>query len=79
VAVRRSTGWKARLLRYARVDLDTELAACTAALARLHASEQCKPQKFVNRKYSWARLHMVARIQPNPPGDASFFSAYMSS
>jgi len=71
--------WKAKLLRCAHVDLQQELAPCAAAMARLHVSEHGRPSKFVNRKYEWARLHMVAKITPNPPPDAAFFVSYLSA
>ncbi|CAK0795161.1 unnamed protein product, partial [Prorocentrum cordatum] len=79
ISVRHIPCWKAKLMRCAHVDLPLELAPCTAALARLHASEHGRPNKFVNKKYAWARLHMVAKIPPNPPAEPSFFVAYMSS
>jgi len=71
-------GWKAKLLRCSYLDLQEELAPCTAAMARLHAAQQGQPGKFVNKKYEWARLHMVAKIVPNPPADAAFFESYLS-
>lgn len=71
--------WKAKLLRCAHVDLVAELAPCAAAMGRLHASEHSRPSKFVNRKYEWARLHMVAKITPNPPPDTPFFVSYLSA
>jgi hypothetical protein len=79
ISVRHIPCWKAKLMRCAHVDLQTELAPCTAAMARLHAAEHGRPNKFVNKKYAWARLHMVAKIPPNPPAEASFFVAYMSA
>jgi len=70
--------WKEKLLRCACLDVATELAPCTAALARLHASEQGRTDRFVNRKYMWQGLHMVAKIKPNPPVDAAHFVAYLT-
>lgn len=69
--------WKSKLLRCAQVDLQAELAPCAAAMGRLHASEYSRPNKFVNKKYEWARLHMVAKIMPNHSFDADFFMKYM--
>merc|ERR1712073_200463 len=43
--------------------------ACTRAWPR---------SKFVNVKYEWARLHMVAKIAPNSPPDAEYFMTYLS-
>jgi len=70
--------WKAKLLRCTHLDLERELAPCTADMSRLHASEHECTSKFVNRKYEWTRLHMVAKINPNPPSDAAFFVSYLS-
>lgn len=78
IAVRHISRWKAKLLRCAHVDLRTELAPCCAAMAHLHASEYGRPKRFVSAKYTWARLHMVAKIPPNPPADAAFFIQYLS-
>jgi hypothetical protein len=77
--LKQSPCWKRRLLRCAHVDARTELAECAAALARLHAAEQSKQHKFVNRKYSWARLHMVAQIPSTMPCDPSYFLKYIST
>jgi hypothetical protein len=77
ISVRHIPCWKAKLLRCAHVDLHQELAPCTAAMARLHVAEHGRPNKFVNKKYAWARLHMVAKIPPNPPADAAFFIKYL--
>jgi len=71
-------GWKAKLLRCSYLDLRGELAPCAAAMARLHASQHGISGKFVNRKYEWPRLHMVAKVKPNPPADAAFFESYLS-
>mmetsp|Transcript_44549 Transcript_44549/g.132993 ORF Transcript_44549/g.132993 Transcript_44549/m.132993 type:complete len:385 (-) Transcript_44549:95-1249(-) len=70
--------WKAKLLRCTHLDLQTELAPCAADMSRLHSSEHGCNSKFVNRKYEWTRLHMVAKINPNPPSDAAFFVSYLS-
>lgn len=70
--------WKATLLRCSHVDLQRELAPCAAAMARLHASEHGRRGRFVNRKYEWARLHMVAKIRPNPAPCAHFFASFLS-
>lgn len=77
ITVQHVPGWKARLLRCARVDLQAELAPCAAAMARMHAMEHGHRSKFVNVKYEWARLHMVAKIAPNSPPDAASFVAYL--
>jgi hypothetical protein len=79
IAVRHISHWKAKLLRCAHVDLRSELAPCCAAMAQLHASENGRPKRFVSAKYTWARLHMVAKIPPNPPADAAFFVQYLSA
>jgi len=79
ISVRHMQRWKAKLLRCAHVDLQTELAPCAAAMARLHAAQHCRPNMFVNKKYEWARLHMVAKITPNTPSDAAFFVNYLRS
>jgi len=79
ISVRHIPCWKTKLLRCAHVDLEQELAPCTAAMARLHMAEHGRPNKFVNKKYEWARLHMVAKITPNPPSDAPFFVNYLSA
>jgi hypothetical protein len=79
IAVRQISSWKAKLLRCAHVDLREELAPCTAALSRLHNVEHSRAKKFVNKKYSWARLHMVAKIPPNPPADTNWFVDYLSA
>lgn len=78
ISVQHVPGWKARLLRCARVDLKSELAPCAAAMARMHALEHGHRSKFVNVKYEWARLHMVAKIAPNSPPDAESFVTYLS-
>jgi len=78
ISVQHVPGWKARLLRCARVDLKSELAPCAAAMARMHALEHGHRSKFVNVKYEWARLHMVAKIAPNSPPDAESFMTYLS-
>jgi len=70
--------WKEKLLRCSRLDVATELAPCTAALAKLHASEHGRTYRFVNKKYMWQGLHMVAKIKPNPPVDAAQFVAYLT-
>ena len=70
--------WKATLLKSAQVDVHKELAPCTAALAKLHASEHGRTYRFVNKKYMWQGLHMVAKIKPNPPVDAAQFVAYLT-
>jgi G2/mitotic-specific cyclin 1/2 len=77
INVKQVPSWKAKLLRCAHVDLQSELAPCISALSHLHVAEQSQHNKFVNRKYSWARLHMVAKIPPNAPADAAFFAAYL--
>jgi hypothetical protein len=77
IPVKQVTSWKAKLLRCAHVDLYNELAPCISALSHLHAADQSQQNKFVNRKYSWARLHMVAKIPPNLPGSPAFFAAYL--
>lgn len=79
IAVRQISSWKAKLLRCAHVDLREELAPCTAAMSRLHNAEHSRSKKFVNKKYSWARLHMVAKIPPNPPADTNWFIEYLST
>jgi len=70
--------WKEKLLRCTRLDVATELAPCTAALARLHASEHGRTYRYVNGKYMWQGLYMVAKIKPNPPVDAAQFVAYLT-
>jgi hypothetical protein len=77
IPVKQVASWKAKLLRCAHVDLYNELAPCISALSHLHAADQSQQNKFVNRKYSWARLHMVAKIPPNLPGSPAFFAAYL--
>mmetsp|Transcript_90219 Transcript_90219/g.255723 ORF Transcript_90219/g.255723 Transcript_90219/m.255723 type:complete len:591 (+) Transcript_90219:113-1885(+) len=79
IAVRHIPNWKPGLLRCAHVDARRELAPCAAALSRLHASEHGCPNKFVNKKYAWARLHMVAKVPPNPPPDTAFFLRYLAA
>jgi len=69
--------WKAKLLRCTHLDLQRELAPCAADMSRLHAAEHGCTNKFVNRKYEWTRLHMVAKINPNPSFDAAFFVDYL--
>jgi len=69
--------WKEKLLRCTRLDVAADLAPCTAALARLHASEHGRAYSFVNKKYMWQGLHMVAKIKPNPPVDAAQFVSYL--
>jgi len=71
-------GWKKNLLRCTRLDVATELAPCTAALARLHVSEHGRAYRFVNKKYMWQGLHMVAKLKPNLPVDAAQFVAYLT-
>jgi len=71
-------GWKKNLLRCTRLDVATELAPCAAALARLHASEHGRTYRFVNKKYMWQGLHMVAKLKPNLPVDAAQFVAYLT-
>jgi hypothetical protein len=70
--------WKEKLLQCSGLDVATELAPCVAALSRLHGAEHGRDYRFVNKKYTWHGLHMVARIKPNPPADAAFFTAYLS-
>lgn len=70
--------WKSALLCCAHVDVEQELAPCAAAMARLHEAEHGCNDKFVNRKYEWSRLHMVARIKPDPAPDAAFFVSYLA-
>jgi len=70
--------WKAKLLRCAHIDTE-ELIQCTAALSRLHVVEQGRPYRFVNKKYMWHGLHMVAKLKPNPPVDAQHLTAYLYS
>ncbi|CAK0841161.1 unnamed protein product [Prorocentrum cordatum] len=79
VSVKRTPGWKAKLLQYAEVDLQTELARCIATMASLHASKQPELNNFVNRKYLWNTLHSVAKVKPNMPVDASFYVGYMTA
>lgn len=79
VNVQHIPGWRAKLLRCARLDLRRELAPCVATMARIHAAEHSQMGKFVNRKYEWPRLHAVAKIMPNPPPDAAFFVSYLSA
>jgi hypothetical protein len=69
--------WKAKLLKCAQVDVLEELAPCTAALSRLHVVEHGRSHRFVNKKYMWHGLHMVAKLKPNPPADALHFGAYL--
>jgi len=71
--------WKGNLLHCSRLDVTTELAPCVAALSRLHAAEHGREYRFVNKKYMWHGLHMVAKIKPNPPADVGYFAAYLSS
>jgi len=70
--------WRQKLIQSTRLDVATELAPCTAALARLHASEHGRAYRFVNKKYMWQGLHMVAKIKPNPPGDVAHYVAYLT-
>jgi len=77
ISVRHMPRWRAKLLRCAHVDLHEELAPCIAAMARLHAAQHRRANMFVNKKYEWARLHMVAKITPNPPADAAFYVSYL--
>lgn len=77
IGIQHVPGWKARLLRCSQADIQSELAPCAAALARLHAQEYGRRDKFVNVKYEWARLHGVAKISPNAAPDALFFASYM--
>jgi hypothetical protein len=72
-------GWKGKLLQCSCLDVATELAPCVAALSRLHAVEQKRDYKYVNKKFTWDGLHMVAKIKPNPPADAAYFATYLSS
>merc|ERR1712217_16416 len=78
INVRPIPGWKSKLLRCANVDLQQELAPCMEAMAHLHASVHGRPRTFVNKKYSWARLHMVAKIPPNQPANAAYFIKYLT-
>jgi len=71
--------WKGKLLKCSGLDVATELAPCAAALSKLHAAEHGREYRFVNKKYLWHGLHMVAKIKPNPPADAASFAAYLSS
>jgi len=77
VTVRHALDWKVRLLRCACLDLHEELAPCLAALAQLHASFHGRATAFVNKKYAWARLHMVSKIVPIFPPDEAFFVSCM--
>lgn len=77
VGIQNVPGWKAKLRRGMQADLYKELAPCAAAMARMHAAEHGRRDKFVNVKYEWARLHLVAKIVPNPPQDAAFFVNYL--
>jgi len=70
--------WKEKLLQCAHLDVATELAPCAAALSRLHVSEFGHAYRFVNKKYMWQGLHMVAKIKPNPPADAAHFVTYLT-
>lgn len=79
ISVRHMPRWKTKLLRCAHVDLECELAPCIAAMARLHASQHSRTNMFVNKKYEWARLHMVAKITPNPPADVKFYVNYLKA
>mmetsp|Transcript_56369 Transcript_56369/g.164796 ORF Transcript_56369/g.164796 Transcript_56369/m.164796 type:complete len:658 (-) Transcript_56369:75-2048(-) len=77
IGIQHVPGWKARLRRCMQADLHKELAPCAAAMARMHALEYGRRDKFVNVKYEWARLHLVAKITPNAPQDAAFFASYL--
>lgn len=77
ISVRHVPGWKTKLLRCAHVNLRAELAPSIAALERLHASQHRAPSLCVNAKYEWARLHMVAKVRPNPPSDAAYYVNYL--
>lgn len=79
ISVRHMPHWNVKLLRCAHVDLRHELAPCIASLARLHARQQGRASMFVNKKYEWERLHMVAKLTPNPPADAAFFVNYLGA
>ena len=79
VSVKQTLSWKAKLLRCAQVELQTELAGCIATMAMLHRSRQGDQNNFVNRKYSWDTLHSVARIPPNLPLNASCYAEYMAN
>jgi len=83
ISVRHMPRWRTKLLKCAHIDLHTELAPCIAAMMRLHASQHAsqsgRANTFVNKKYEWARLHMVAKIAPNPPADAQFFVSYLKA
>jgi len=71
--------WKRRLLQCSRLDVAIELAPCVAALSRLHVAEHGCEYRFVNKKYTCRRFHMVAKIKPNPSADADCIAAYLSS
>lgn len=88
VSVRHTPQWRSKLQLHAQVDVQLELAPCAAALSRLHAA-QCgsgggagsssSSARFVKKKYESPRLHMVAKLKPNPPCDADFFVSYLAS
>lgn len=79
ISVRHMSRWKTKLLRCAQIDLQHELAPCAAEMGRVHAARHSRANMFVNIKYEWARLHMVAKLRPNPPCDASYFVTYLSA
>lgn len=79
INVRHMQRWKTKLLRCADVNLSTELAPCIAAMARVHAGQHNRSNMFVNKKYEWPRLHMVAKIRPNAPQDHRFYINYLKT
>jgi len=73
------TRWRAKLLRCSHVDIHQELAPCISALAQLHALQHGQENLFVNKKYSWARFHNVARLAPVAPLDVISYAQYLES
>jgi len=71
--------WRTTLLKCTQLDVASQLAPCTAALSKLHLTEHGRCYRFVNKKYTWSRLHAVAKIKPNPPAGTNDFAAYLGS
>jgi len=76
ISIRHMTNWKAKLLRSAHVDLESELAPCAAAMARMHSVQHGRGNVFVNRKYEAEAMHQVAKVLPNSAMDVAFFVDY---
>lgn len=83
ISVRQLPLWRAKLLLHAEVDVRLELAPCAAAMSRLHAALPSEASgcggRFVRTKYESPKLHMVAKLRPNPPSDSHFFMGYLAA